>query len=97
MAASPGMYTIRVVTGDAENPDTPVPADGRVEFDVPIGSRYCTTYLFGFIKLGSTTPVEKRRVIRVMRGKEVVQKLSADDIARRPVDAEGYHILRIDN
>jgi hypothetical protein len=89
VAASPAMYTIRVVTGDAENPDTPVPPDGRVAFDVPIGSRYCTSYLFGFIKVSSQTPVEKRRVIRVMRSEKVVRKLSAEDIAKLPADSEG--------
>ena len=95
MADSPATYTIRVVTGDAEKTDSPVPPDGHVAFGVPIWSRYCTPYLFGVIKLGSPTPVEKRRAIRVMHGEKVIQKLSADDIARRPVDAEGYHILRV--
>jgi hypothetical protein len=84
-----------VAAGDGEKRDTPVPANGRVSFDVPIGSRYCTSYLFGFIKVSSPTPVEKRRVIRVMRSEKVVRKLSAEDIAKLPADSEGYHTLKL--
>ena len=46
-------------------------------------------YLFGFIKVSSQTPVEKRRVIRVMRSEKVARKLSAEDIAKLPADSEG--------
>ena len=97
MAASPSIYTIRVATGDGANADSPVPPDGRVGFDVPIGSRYCTSYLFGFIKVSSPTPVEKRRVIWVMRGEKVVRKLSAENIAKMPADSNGYRILKMEN
>jgi hypothetical protein len=96
MAAKPVAYAIRVVTGDKEHLDTPVPPDGRVAFDVPVGSRLCTPYLFGVIKVGWPTPVEERRVIRVMRGERTVRKLSARDIARLPADAEGFHTLRVE-
>ena len=96
-APTPAIYTIRVATGDGEKRDTPVPANGRVAFDVPIGSRYCTSYLFGFIKVSSPTPVEKRRVIRVMRSEKVVRKLSAEDIAKLPANSDGYHILKMDD
>ncbi len=75
---------------------TPVPANGRVSFDVPIGSRYCTPYVFGIIKVGAPTPVAERRVIRMMRGAKVFMKLSASDLARLPVDNEGYRTLRIE-
>jgi hypothetical protein len=58
--------------------------------------RYCTPYLFSVIKLGSPTPVEKRKVIQVMKGKRVIRKLSADDIARLPQEADSYRTLRIE-
>jgi hypothetical protein len=96
IAPSPSDYSVRVITGEAEHTHTPVPANGRVSFDVPIGSRYCTPYLFGVIKVGSPTPVGERRVIRVMRGERVVRKLSASDIARLPADTEGYRMLRVE-
>ena len=93
MAAAPDAYTIRVVARDGEKVDTPVPADGRVTVDVRIWSGRCTPYLFGFIKLKSATPLEKQRVIRVMRGQKVLRKLSADDIAKLPGGPDGYHDL----
>jgi len=92
ITSSPNEYTVRIVTGQNEQADTPVPADGRVSFDVPVSSRYCTPYVFGVIKVGWPRPVEDRRVIRVMRGEKVIRKLSASDIARLATDAEGYGI-----
>lgn len=97
MASSPSAYTIRVSTGNDEHTNTPVPVDGRVSFVVPIGSRYCTPYLFGVIKVGWSKPVEKRKVIRVMRGEKMIRKLSARDIARLPADTEGYHTLKLED
>ncbi|MCW5550557.1 MAG: hypothetical protein KIS67_00180 [Verrucomicrobiae bacterium] len=96
MAAIPTAYVVRVVTGNKQHIDTPVPPDGRVAFDVPVSSRLCTPYLFGVIKVGWPTPVEERRVIRVMRGERTVRRLSARDIARLPADAEGFHAVRIE-
>ena len=63
-------------------------------FDVPLSSRYCTPYLFGVVRMGWPTPVESRRVIRVMKGDKMVGKMSANDIARLEVDADGYRIWR---
>jgi hypothetical protein len=65
-----------------------------VTFDVPVSSRHCTQYFLG-IRVHRPTPVEKRRVIQVVRGDKVVRKLSADDIARLPTDSDGYHVLQI--
>ncbi len=97
MAPAPSIYTIRVAAGGGGRTDTPVPANGRVAFDVPIASRYCTSYLFGILKVTSQTPVEKRHVIRVMRGDKVERKLSAEDISRLPVDSDGYHVLKMND
>jgi len=96
MATAPAAYVVRVVIGDKEHFDTLVPPDGRVAFDVPVSSRLCTPYLFGVIKVGWPTPVEERRVIRVMRGERTVHKLSARDISRLPADAEGFHELKLE-
>jgi hypothetical protein len=81
IAPSPSAYSIRVVTGDDTHLETPFPADGRISFEVPIGSRHCTPYLFGVVKVGWPTPVHRRRVIHLMRIERVVRKLSASDIA----------------
>jgi hypothetical protein len=96
VASSPGSYTIRIVDVTDEHFDTGVQADRRVQFDVPVYSRHCTQYLFGVIKIHSPTPVEARRVIRVMKDSKIVCKLSATDIAKLPVDSDGYHVLRIE-
>lgn len=92
-ARTPTDYQIRVVDHD-ERFETPLPADGRVAFDVPVASRHCTQYFLG-IRVHSPTPVEKRRVIHVVRGDKVICKLSADDIARLPTDSDGCHVLQI--
>jgi len=75
--------------------DTPVAADGRVRFEVPVYSRHCRPYLFGIVPLNKPTPVEERRVIQVLRDGRIVRKLSANEIARLPADAEGYSLLEI--
>ena len=91
---APASYTIRVM---AHEPiDTTVPADGRVAVEVPIFSRQCRQYLFGFIKLTSERHIERERVISVVQGGRVIRTLSAADIAELPTDAEGYHTLKIE-
>jgi hypothetical protein len=90
-ALSPAAYRIRVVDFAASY-ETQVPENGQVSFDVPVVSRHCTQYFLG-IKVHSATPVEKRRVIQIVKGDNVVRKLSADDIAKLPIDPDGYHIL----
>ncbi len=94
IATVPGDYAIRI-TDREEQPDLPVPPDGRVSFDVPIGSRYCTPYLFGVLKVGWSTPVEKRRVIEVVRGQQVLRRLSASDISKLETDPDGFRILKL--
>jgi len=94
VAAVPGDYAIRIATRE-EQPDIPVPPDGRIAFEVPIGSRYCTPYLFNVLKVCWSTPVEKRRVIAVVRGQKVLRRLSANDISKLETDSDGFRILRV--
>jgi len=70
----------------------PVSGDGRVVFDVPRLQRGCDAYLFGFIKVRDGSP-ETVSAIHVLRDERVVRKLSLQELAKLPVDAEGYHIL----
>lgn len=90
----PGDYAIRITAREGQ-PDLPVPPDGRVSFDVPIGSRYCTPYLFGVLKVGWSTPVEKRRVIAVVKGEKVLRRLSVSDISKLETDPDGFRILKL--
>ena len=93
-ARSPSEYRVRVVDyGDSF--DTLVPTTGQVDFDVPVASRHCTQYFLG-IRVHSPTPIEKRRVIQIVKGDRVVRKLSASDIAKLPLDLDGYHILTVE-
>jgi len=92
-APSPGDYRVQAVDY-GESFETQVPTNGQVGFDVPVASRHCTQYFLG-IKVHSATPVEKRRVIQIVKGDKVVRKLSAHDIAKLPVDPDGYHILEV--
>lgn len=70
----------------------PVAADGRVTFDVPQLPRGCDTFLFGVVKIGDGRP-ENVRAIHVLRHGKIVRKLSLAQLARLPMDAEGYHVL----
>ena len=93
---SPANYKIRVFSsGRHPEVDTPVGADGRVQFDVPIYTPYCKQYLFGVIRLNPDGRPEAERRIRVMHGEKTIRKLSADDIAKLPLDADGFHTLRL--
>jgi hypothetical protein len=92
-ASSPASYTVRVRPSVGDPIDTPVPPDGRLTFDVPVTSRASTIYCF-MIPVYRYPPPDTLRVIQVMRDGRLVRKLSAQDIARLPVDAEGYHALQ---
>jgi hypothetical protein len=99
VAPSPASYTVQVLPTH-QYPDepvaTPVPSDGRVQFDVPINTPHCKQYLFGVIRLNPDGRPEAKRRIRVMEGKKTVRKLSVDDISKLPADAEGYHLLKLE-
>ena len=94
-APSPSSYTIRVAPEVGAPIDRSVSPDGRVAFDVPVTSRDSTVFCFG-LPVYHYPPPDARRVIRVMREERTVRKLSAQDISRLPTDADGYHILRIE-
>ena len=86
--ATPTNYVVRV----ADTNRFPVPNDGRVTFDVPRLQRGCDAYLFGLIKIKDGSP-ETIPAIHVLRGEQVVRKLSLQKLGNLPVDSEGYHIL----
>ena len=95
VAPSPSSYTIRVHADVGAPIDTPVPSDGRVTFDVPVTSRDSTIICFG-LPVYHYPPPDTLRVIRVLRDDRTVRKLSAQDIGSLPADADGYHVLGIE-
>jgi hypothetical protein len=94
MATSSDRFLIRVQPDSGPMIETPVPKDGRVEFDVPISSRASTIYVLG-LPVYHHPLADQFRVITVVREERTIRKLSAREIGQLPVDADGYHILRI--
>lgn len=89
-SAMPEQYTVRV----AENTDFQVAPDGRVIVDVPQLERGCATYLFGVMKVKDSSS-EDVPAIHLKKGGRTVRKLSLNDIAKLPVDDEGYHLVKV--
>jgi hypothetical protein len=91
-APSPQLYRIRVVT---EQPrDYPVGENGRVRFDVPTLGRGCTAYWVCRLKMYDHSP-NAWRAIHVIRDDRVVREYSLNQLARLPVDSDGYRRLKM--
>jgi hypothetical protein len=88
-SARPQDYTIRV----ADQTDYPVPDDGRVIVDIPRLERGCATYLFGAIKIKDSSPYDVP-AIQVKKGNRTIGKWSLNDLAKVPLDSNGYHLLK---
>ena len=93
VAPVPTRYTIRVIPDVGTPIETPVPADGRVTFEVPVTSRDSAFFCLGLPVYHYPAP-DTRHVIRLIRDDRTVRKLSAQDIGRLPTDADGNHLLR---
>jgi hypothetical protein len=89
-SAMPQQYTMNVADEIAH----PVAGDGRVIVDVPQLQRGCDTYLFNIVKIRDGSPYNLR-AIQLKRNNRGVCKLSLNDIAKLPVDEEGYHVLEV--
>jgi hypothetical protein len=90
-ASSSERYTVRVDGGQ----NYPVAQDGRATFEVPPLPRGCAVYLFGLVKVSDSRP-EDVRAIHVLRGTQVVRKLSLNQLVRLPVDTRGTHLLTLE-
>jgi hypothetical protein len=90
-SSTPEQYTIRV----ADNAGYQVPPDGRVTVDVPRLERGCSTYLFGVVKVKDASPYNVP-AIHLNKGNRTIRKLSLNDLAKLPVDEEGYHLVKVE-
>ena len=90
MSPAPQHLAVRVATGDAY----PVGSDGRVTVNVPRLERGCAVYLFGFIKVKDCR-AEDVQAIHIRRDARTVRRMSLNDIDQLPVDAAGYHLVRV--
>jgi hypothetical protein len=79
----------------AEQRDYPIPADGRLVLDVPRLERGCATYLFDKIKVKDSSPYDVPAIV-LKRAGRTVKRFSLNDIAKLPLDAEGYHLIKAD-
>jgi len=79
----------------AGNADYPVPADGRVIVDVPRLERGCATYLFGVLKVKDSSPYDVP-AIHLKKHEHAVRRLSLHDLAKLPLDEEGYRLLKVE-
>lgn len=89
VSATPQLYTIQV----RDSSVYPVPADGRVILNIPRLERGHASYLLGFIKTCESSPYNVR-AIAVKMEKNIVRRLSLNDLAGMPVDAEGYRLIK---
>jgi hypothetical protein len=90
LSAKPEQYTIRV----ADTTDYSVDGDGRALVNVPQLERGCATYLFGIVKVKDSSS-EDVPAIHVQKDGRIIQKLSLNDLAKLPVDSEGYRLVRV--
>jgi len=88
----PSAYRFRIE--GSQQPDTPVETDGKATLSFPVLPRECSSYFLG-IKIEDRSVVA-RDLIHVVRGDEVVQKLSVNDLRTLPASADGYHRLALE-
>src|SRR5207247_2169525 len=92
-ARSPENYSVRVATHGSTN-DFAFADGGRATVHVPPMGPGCSSHLFGVIQVYDESPFAWR-VVHVLRGDEVVRRLSLKQVARLPQDSHEYHMVRI--
>jgi hypothetical protein len=96
LTSTPQDYSLRVESGNNAGAQA-VGSDGRVTLTVPSLPRGCDVYLFNAIKVRSAESALDHKAIQIVRGPDIVKKLSLNDVAKLPQDSEGYRLLRIPN
>ena len=91
ISPSPAEFEIRVVGG--EIPPVQVGNDGRAIVYIPVLPRECSTLILG-VRVKDRS-VEARKVVEFVRGGQVVERLSINELRRHPVNAAGYHELKL--
>lgn len=88
---TPQKYTIRI----ADKSDYLVPTDGHITVNIPQFKRGCAMYLFGIVKVSDSSPYDFR-IIHLINNNHTIQKLSLNDIARLPIDEQGYRLVKVE-
>ena len=90
-SAMPQQYKIHVASREAQ--EYPVGKDGRVTFHVPslgLGTRIVR----GSVVVSDNSP-STWTVIQIVKGTEVVQKLSLRNMEKLPLDGDGFRVLKL--
>jgi hypothetical protein len=90
---TPESYRVRVATRTTAD-DFAVADDGRTTVHVPAMGSGCNARLFGVIQVYDKSP-STWQVVHVLRGDEVIRRLSLKQVARLPQDGDGYYLVRI--
>jgi hypothetical protein len=89
---NPDLYVVR-----AQGNDYAVPKDGRIAFTVGLPRQGCSVYLFNVIPIRRPPSPTEEKIVSIMLGTSVVQRLSVQDLASLPSDVEGVPQLHIPN
>lgn len=90
LSANAEKYTITV----AEKTVYPVPRDGRVSMEIPRLPSGDATYVLG-VKMASASSYDVP-AIHLKRDGRTVRKISLNDVAKLPVDDQGYRVLKVE-
>jgi hypothetical protein len=93
IAKSPEAYGVHLRINGAH--DYRVPADGRLTLDVPAYRAPCTVYLFGMFKLPNHLDPYTAKTLDVFASGKTARQLSLQKISALPLDADGYHLLKL--
>lgn len=89
----PENHIIRVTASEPPS-EYPIHSDGTVSFTVPQFRRGCSIYLLGAIKVADGRP-ERLRVVEVRNEKRELRRLSLNQLAKLPQDADGYRTIKL--
>lgn len=89
----PENHIIRVTAFEPTS-DYPINSDGTVSFTVPQFRRGCSIYALGVIKVADGRP-GRLRVVEVRNEKRAVRRLSLNQLANLPEDADGYRTIKL--
>ena len=97
----PSQEKLRVVSANAEKYTItvgeksvyPVPPDGRVTMEIPRLPSGDATYLVG-VKVASASSYDVP-AIHLNKDGQTVRKMSLNDLAKLPVDEQGYRVLKV--
>ena len=93
ISPDPAAYSIVVEEARPRSPH-PVAGDGGVIFDIPTLARGCDVYFLNVIRVGKAGSPFERKAIHLFRGNEVIRQFSLNEMAKLPVDSQGYRLLR---